>query len=70
MELPWLEAIATVGTAVLFTVITITLLFDTAGELHGKEETISQLTASFVFNVEVTKVALFVPTGEPFKYHW
>jgi hypothetical protein len=68
--LPWLDAMETVGATVLFTVMRITLLLATAGALHGSEEAISQLTTSLLFKAEVTYVALFVPTGEPFTNHW
>jgi hypothetical protein len=53
-----------------FTVMVILLLFAVAEVTHPMEEVSVQVTASPLFKVADEKVALFVPTGEPFTNHW
>ena len=52
-----------------FTVIVILLLLAVDEVTHPIEEVIIQVTASPLFNADDEKVALFVPTGEPFTNH-
>ena len=53
----------------VFTVMVILLLFAVAEVTHPMEEVSVQVTASPLFKVTDEKVALFVPTGEPFTNH-
>jgi hypothetical protein len=59
----------TVGVAVEFTVMVITLLEAVAGVAHANEEVIRQVTVCPFVNVEFVYTALFVPTGELFTNH-
>jgi hypothetical protein len=53
-------------------VMFIVTAFDVAGELvaHPSDEVIATVTISPVESVLLVKVSLFVPTLEPFTFHW
>ena len=70
MLLPALEAIATVGALELFTLMV--MAFDVAedDEAQFAFEVMTQVTTAPLVRADVVNVALFVPTLEPFTFHW
>lgn len=70
MLLPALEEIETVGALELFTLMVMAFDVAVADEAQLAFEVMTQVTTAPLVSAEVVNVALFVPTLEPFTFHW
>lgn len=59
-----------VGAEAIFTVMLIGVEITVGVEIHAAFDVISQVTTSPLFQVEDEYTAAFVPTFDPFNFHW
>jgi len=62
--------IAIVGAEAVLTVIVIGVEITVGVEIHAAVDVISHVTTSPLFHVEDKNTVAFVPTFDPFNFHW